>query len=102
MVELGLNPQWNFAGFKWYNKQRMPSLIPLREEIRTYNKSKKKLLAEAKGKFVLIKNNGVVDTYTNYEDALLEGYKLFGNTPFLVKEITEIEEIKHFAHPLVK
>lgn len=80
----------------------MPSLIPLREEIRTYKKMKKRLLEEAKGRHVLIKDNQIIDTFSSYDDALSEGYKLFGNTPFLVKEIREVEEIKHFAHPLVK
>jgi len=76
--------------------------MPLEQELRTYEKEKARLLLEAKGKFVLIKGNEIIGVYAAKEDALIEGYKRFGNTEFLVKEITEIEPVHFFTRPLIK
>lgn len=74
-------------------------LQPLQQELNTFKKKKKELLMEAKGKFVLIKDTEVVSTFKSYEDALSEGYKKFGNEPFLVKEISAVEEVNYFTRP---
>ncbi|MBI3626446.1 hypothetical protein HY224_00155 [Candidatus Uhrbacteria bacterium] len=65
----------------------------LEKEIKVYEQKKEQLLRENKGKFVLIKGEKIESIYTSYEDALAEGYKKFGNQEFLVKEITENENI---------
>jgi hypothetical protein len=75
----------------------MTDLNLLKTEIETFAKSKNSLLAESKGKFVLIKGQNIVGTFVSYEDALSEGYKQFGNKPFLVKEINPVEEINYFT-----
>jgi hypothetical protein len=75
--------------------------MSLEQELKTYEKEKEKLLAEAKGKFVLIKGDKIIGVYASQEDALAEGYKRFGNEEFLVKEITEIEPVNFFTRPLV-
>lgn len=74
-------------------------LQPLQKELNTFKKKKKELITEAKGQFVLIKGAEVVDTFKSYEDALSEGYKKFGNEPFLVKEILSVEEVNYFTRP---
>lgn len=74
-------------------------LQPLQKELNTFKKKKKELISEAKGQFVLIKGNEVIDTFKSYEDALSEGYKKFGNEPFLVKEVSPIEEVNYFTRP---
>lgn len=74
-------------------------LQPLQRELNTFKRKKKELITEAKGQFVLIKGSEVVDTFKNYEDALSEGYKKFGNEPFLVKEISTVEEVNYFTRP---
>lgn len=74
-------------------------LQPLQKELTTFKKKKKELLSEAKGQFVLIKGNEIIDTFKSYEDALSEGYKRFGNEPFLVKEISAVEEVNYFTRP---
>jgi hypothetical protein len=45
----------------------------------------------AAGKFVLIKDDAIVGTFETFNDAVNRGYEEFGNVPFLVKEIVEIE-----------
>jgi len=79
----------------------MKNLALLKQELETFKKSKNKLLAEAKGKYVLIKRGQVFDVFTSFEDALSEGYKRFGNQPFLVKEISEVEEVNYFTRPTI-
>lgn len=80
----------------------MTEPIQLKQEIKTYNKLKKQLLAEAKGQFVLIKDDKLLGTYQNYNDALSEGYKRFGNKPFLIKQITEVEEVNYFTRLILQ
>lgn len=48
------------------------------------------------GKFVLIKDQNIIDTYSSYEDALKEGLKRFGDVPFLAHKIGE-EDIIHYT-----
>ena len=57
----------------------------------TYRKHRKELLGKARGKFVLIKGEEVVDTFDTEGDAVRRGHKKFGNVPFLVKQILEVE-----------
>lgn len=74
--------------------------MTLEQELKTYEGKKESLLAESRGKFVLIKGGEIIGIYTNYEDALRAGYEKFGNQEFLVKEITEIEHINFFTRHL--
>lgn len=70
--------------------------MELKKEYQTYLEHKDELLAKSEGKFVLIKDTKIIDVYSSYEDALKEGFKRFGNVPFLVKEIQREEEINFF------
>lgn len=80
----------------------MADLTQLKQELETFKKEKKRLLSEAKGKYALIKDKDVVGTFASFEDALSAGYKQFGNRPFLVKEVTEVEEVNYFTRPIIK
>ena len=75
--------------------------MALEKELKTYN-AKLPELKESEGKFVLIQGDTVVNVYTSYEDAVKDGYKQFGLTPFLVKQIQTIEQaqfISRFVDP---
>ena len=63
----------------------------LNKELETYEANKNGFLAKHKGKFVLIKGNKIVGVFDTSNDAVNRGYEEFGNTPFLVKEILEID-----------
>lgn len=70
--------------------------MALEKELETY---KKKLpeLKTSEGKFVLIYGDDIVDTFSSYEDALKEGYSRFKLEPFLVKQISSIEQIQFIS-----
>jgi hypothetical protein len=73
--------------------------MALEKELETY-KTKLPELKAHEGKFVLIQGDTVVDTYSSYDDALKEGYKRFGITPFLVKQILTVEPVFCFTRPI--
>ena len=73
--------------------------MALEKELQTY-KNKLPELKKDEGKFVLIHDDDVVDTFTSYEDAIKEGYKLFKLEPFLVKQIQAIEQVQFISRPI--
>ena len=73
--------------------------MALEKEIETY-KAKLPELKAHEGQYVLIQGDQVVDTFSSYDDALKAGYKQFGLTPFLVKQILAIEPVFYFSRPI--
>ena len=73
----------------------------LQKELDTYEAHKADLLTGSAGKYVLIRGDEVIGTYVVQADAIAEGYRRFGNVPFLVKEVTEIDEPVNFARSMV-
>jgi hypothetical protein len=73
--------------------------MALEKEIATYN-ARLTELKQHEGKFVLIQSEVVIDLFTSYDDALKEGYKRFGLTPFLVKQIHAVEPVYYFTRPI--
>ncbi|MGA3333413.1 MAG: hypothetical protein ABSC62_04520 [Terracidiphilus sp.] len=73
--------------------------MALEKEIATYN-AKLAELKQHEGKYVLIQGEAVIDLFASYDDALKEGYKQFGLTPFLVKQIHAVEPIYYFTRPI--
>lgn len=60
---------------------------PLLEELKVFQEKEKQFIASHPGKYVLIKNQDVIGTYSNQHDAIGEGYTRFGNVPFFIKQI---------------
>ena len=73
----------------------------LATELETFEAHKVALLAEAKGKFALVHGHEVVGSYDTEGDAIAQGYRQFGNVPFLVKEIVEVERPASFVSNLL-
>ena len=73
----------------------------LDQELSTYQVQKKNLIGKARGKFVLIKGEEVVGIFDTRLDAVRQGYKQFGNAPFLTKEIVEVEIPLNFTSNLI-
>jgi hypothetical protein len=67
--------------------------VALEKEMETYKRTLPELKKD-EGKYVLISGDKVIDTFTSYEDAIKEGYKLFKLQPFFVKQIHSIEHIQ--------
>ena len=91
--------------FKMQYKIDVKGIIPifrgrltmaLEKELKTYH-DKLHELKEHEGKFVLIRGEEVIDTYTSYEDAIKEGYVRFRLEPFLVKQIRSIECVQFIS-----
>ncbi len=73
----------------------------LEKELETYERQRAELVGKAQGKFALIKDEQVVDTFDAESDAIRAGYERFGNVPFLVKQIVEIETPENFTSNLM-
>jgi len=69
----------------------------LERELATYRANHGQLLGEHKGKFVLIKNDDIVDVFSSIDDALKHGYELFENETFLVKQVLEVDVPHNFT-----
>ena len=52
-------------------------------------------------KFVLIKDDQIIDFFPTYEDALKSGLKQFGNVAFFIKEVQKKEE-RLFFHQRIQ
>ena len=72
----------------------------LEKELAAYEAAKPGLLSQALGKFVLIRGEQVVDTFDAELDAVKAGYQKFGNVPFLVMQVTEVECPDNFISDL--
>jgi len=74
----------------------------LSKELETYEKNKQKLLKDSHGKFVLIKGDEIINVFDTYSDAVKVGIDKFGNTPFLIKQILEVDQPQNFTSNLIK
>jgi hypothetical protein len=63
----------------------------LEKELAAYEAAKPGLLPQELSRFVLIRDGQLVDTFDAESDAITAGYQRFGNVPFLVKQVTEVE-----------
>lgn len=68
--------------------------VELEKELNFFESKKKEWLRNYKDKFVLIKGEELIDVFNTLEDAYKEGVKRYGNQPFLIKRVTEEEEIE--------
>ena len=73
--------------------------MALEKELETY-KNKLPELKQYEGKYVLIHDDQVIDTFTSYEDAIKEGYKQFKLEPFLVKQIRSVEQVQFISRSI--
>ena len=64
----------------------------LETERRFFEANREQLMDENAGKFVLIKGRRVYGFYEAKFDAIDAGYERFGNVPFFVHKVTEVEE----------
>jgi len=74
---------------------------PLEQELLTYQAHKSELLAKARGKFVLIKDDQIIGTFDTKREAIRHGYERMGVVPMLVKEIREVETPLFFTSRLL-
>jgi hypothetical protein len=70
-------------------------------ELMTYEENRESLLGSADGKSLLIKANQILGVYDSEMDAIAQGYRQFGNVPFLVKQDLKIESPQNFVSNLL-
>ena len=70
----------------------------LENEIKTFEQKLPELLKSNAGKFALIKEDNVIRTFSVIDDALIYGYEKYLNQPFLVREITPLQEPLDFTN----
>ena len=70
----------------------------LEQESDYFDTIRMELLAKSPGEYVLIHGRELIGVFKCEEDALRRGYQLYGNSPFLVKEIVEFDEVLDFTH----
>lgn len=63
----------------------------LQKELEVYEAHRAELLASSRDKFVLVKDAQIVGVFSSEDDAIKIGYEKFGNVPFLVKQVVEME-----------
>lgn len=68
----------------------------LQKEIETFNRLLPSLLSQV-GKFALIKDDKLIDTFDTYSDAMKHGYSEFQLSPFMVKKIAPAEQVSYFT-----
>ena len=73
----------------------------LDKELDTYRSHKAELVGSSENMFVLIHGDEIVGTYDTLGDAIREGYRQFGNVPFLAKRVEQIESPINFANSLL-
>ena len=73
----------------------MPKI--LEPELQTFESHRREFLGKARGKFVLIKGADIIGIFDTEHDAIRQGYQRFGNVPFLVKEIVEVDVPQNFV-----
>ena len=71
--------------------------IALQTELDAFERLRLTLLDRAPGKYALVKGHDLVDTFGSELEAIREGYRRFGNEPFLVKHIVEADVPMNFT-----
>jgi len=65
--------------------------MALEKELECYKRKLPELLNE-QGKYVLVAGDDLIGVFGTYEDALKQGYNLFGLQPFFVQQIQPVEQ----------
>jgi hypothetical protein len=71
--------------------------LTLQTELDEFERLRITLLDRAPGKYALVKGHHLVDTFGTELEAIREGYRRFGNEPFLVKHIVEADVPLNFT-----
>jgi hypothetical protein len=69
----------------------------LQQELEHFEQCRLELLAQAAGKYALVKGTALVGTFDSETEAVGAGYRRFGNEAFLVKHIVEADIPLTFA-----
>jgi hypothetical protein len=74
-----------------------PEEFPLARELDTFEEHRQELMGRAAGKYALVRGDQVAAEFDTEGDAIAEGYRRFGNVPFLVKQIEPMDIPQRFV-----
>jgi hypothetical protein len=67
-------------------------------ELKTFKKNLAELREQNPlGGFVVIKDSDILGVWVSRQDALTEGFKKYGNVPYLIKNINEQDFVLNFS-----
>jgi len=70
--------------------------IWLKEELEFFESMKTEWVESYRDKFVLIKGRDLIGVFDTFGDAYRVGVGKFGNNPFLIKRVSEEEQVEKF------
>ena len=70
-------------------------------ELAAFAANRERLLVESPLKYALVHGEDIIATYDTQGDAIAEGYRRFGNVPFLVKQVVPVERPASFFSHIV-
>jgi len=70
--------------------------MELEQELQFFESMRAKWVGNYKDKFVLIKGKELLGVFDTFGDAYRVGVGKFGNTPFLIKRVSEEEQVERF------
>jgi predicted RNA-binding protein with PIN domain len=73
----------------------------LQREQATYETHRADLVERAAGKYALIHGDEIVAVFDTQADAIGDGYRRYGNTPFMVKHVEAVETPHNFVSRLL-
>jgi hypothetical protein len=79
-------------------QQKPPAL---QQELATFDAHRAELFGHAPGKFALVHGDEILGVFDTDSDAIREGYRHFGNVPFLVKKIEAVDIPERFTSSLI-
>ena len=69
---------------------------PLKKETNYFNSHKQELLKTYANQFVLIKDEDLIGSFTSANDAYKVGVEKYGNEPFLIKQVLDLDKLKTY------
>jgi hypothetical protein len=69
--------------------------MALEQELEFFEKHRREWVKEHEGKFALIKDQTLVDTFDTAENAYVAALERFGNVPVLIKQIVSEDPVQH-------
>jgi hypothetical protein len=74
----------------------------LATELETYEKNLDALIGVHQGKYVVIHKDRVLGAFDSQLDAMTWAYQQLGNVPFLVRQVTKLDEPLSFVSNLIE
>lgn len=65
--------------------------LALQTELNFFESHKREWLARYEGKFLLIKGEELIDSFSSMEDAYKDGVRRFGIEPFFIKKLVQVD-----------